>query len=92
MSQKIRLFLAVFVCLIAALVFASIKSIGVQNSNQNNNASQKGACEQACTRDYQTCRKAANANQAQCKQALDACRAACKTASPSPAEMPTATS
>lgn len=94
MSRKIRLALAAtFICLIAALVFASMKSIDVQNQNQNanNNASERGACEQACTRSYQDCRRTPNASQTQCKKDEEACRAACKApATPSPTEMPSA--
>jgi hypothetical protein len=86
-----RLVMAIlFVLAIVTLMFASIGSGGrIQNQN---NASPRLECEQACTRDYQNCRKAANANQAQCKQAMDDCKAGCKNpATPTPTEVPTAT-
>ncbi len=40
--------------------------------------SERGQCQQDCTRTYQECRGATNANQAACKQAFDACRERCK--------------
>src|SRR5215210_3314750 len=40
--------------------------------------SERGQCQQNCTRQYQQCRGAANANQDTCKQAFDACRALCR--------------
>jgi len=40
--------------------------------------SQRGQCEQNCTRTYQDCRRAANANQAACQEAQRACRERCK--------------
>jgi hypothetical protein len=42
--------------------------------------SDRGQCQQDCTRQYQECRKAANANQDACKRTFDACREACKNA------------
>jgi len=76
--------------MVGILVFASLAS-GSRSQNQNN-ANPRGECEQACTRDYQTCRKAANANQTQCRQTTDDCKAGCKNpATPTPTEMPTAT-
>ncbi len=40
--------------------------------------SQRGQCEQDCTRAYQDCRRATNANQAACQEAMRACRDRCR--------------
>ena len=46
--------------------------------------SQRGECQQACTKTYQECRDAANANQTACKTAFDECRKGCKDVDPKP--------
>jgi hypothetical protein len=57
--------------------------------------SQRGECEQTCTKTYQDCKKAENANKAACKTAFDECRKACKDVephtSPSPEASPSPT-
>ncbi|HLL71625.1 MAG TPA: hypothetical protein VK363_09350, partial [Pyrinomonadaceae bacterium] len=40
--------------------------------------SDRGQCQQTCTRQYQECRNAANANNDACRQAFDTCRAGCR--------------
>lgn len=86
MSNRLRLLLAIlFVSLVATFVWASITPAN-DSQNQNNNASQRGQCEQDCTRAYQTCRDAPNANQSECRQAMDACKTRCKDVKPKPRE------
>ncbi len=73
----------VFICLLTAVgVIASTNS-----TSQDQN---RGDCEQACTRIYQSCIGASNANRAQCQQDMQACRGNCKktSASPSPGVSP----
>jgi membrane-associated HD superfamily phosphohydrolase len=55
---------------LTAVMFVAPQATGTQ--------SQRGECQQNCTRQYQDCRRATNANEAACKQAFDACREACK--------------
>ena len=64
------IWLAALAGALAAVMFIPAPATGGQ--------SQRGQCQQDCTRTYQDCRRAANANQAACQQAFDACREACR--------------
>ena len=83
MDKKSGLLSGLILCLATAGALILSTPSGGQES-------QRGACEQACTKTYQECRSAANANQPACKEAFDTCRKNCKDVKPHPSPSPTA--